>query len=222
MSIMNQIRATCILLMISGYFNLFGQLNPVNNLQYWQDYELGNNYCPAYNCFNLYWQPPDTSVDTLLGYHIYKSGQLYVYTSNTSVACTGYYPCDYDDFYENIPFWLTVKAVYNSDSIESIANDSVYVDDLMISVEEYDYHDTRILKNPLASGENISIEISPSSQDNCRIKIVSLHGWVIKNIEIENAPDRFIYIPTVGIGKGVYLISIETNERIITKKVIII
>jgi hypothetical protein len=160
---MNQIRATFILLLFSGYLNLLGQLNPINNLQYWQDYELGNNYCPGYNCFNLHWQPPDTGADTLLGYNVYKDNQFYVYTINTSVACTGYYPCNYNDFYDDMPFWLTVKAVYNSDSLESIATDSVKVDALWTSVEEYDYHDIRIIKNPLASGENISLEFSPSA-----------------------------------------------------------
>jgi hypothetical protein len=48
-----------------------------------------------------------------------------------------------------------------------------------------------------------------------------MHGWVIKDIAIENSPDRLIHIPTAGIGKGVYLMSIETIDNIITKKVII-
>ena len=64
-------KTTLFLIIFLSIFNKFyGQINPVQNLSYSQNYYLGN-------WFNLTWAEPELPHDTLLGYNIYRDGLFY-------------------------------------------------------------------------------------------------------------------------------------------------
>lgn len=200
---------------------LLGQLNPINNLSYQQSYDYGNFNCPAFNCFVLSWQPPDSTNDTLKCYKVYRNGQFYVFTNNIVVACSGYFPCNYNDWYSMIPFWVTVRAIYNHDSLESVVRDSIEVSDIAFNVKENEQQDFSLLKNPIMSGENISLLIPNSTSEKLIIKLISLKGQVLKYFEFNNIFRSVVYLPTTSLEKGFYFINIEMKERQITLKLLI-
>lgn len=206
---------------MTSSWSLLGQINPINDLYYQQTYWYQNYNCPCFNCFELSWTTPESSNDTLLGYNVYRNNDFWIFTSETDVTCSGYSPCDYNNFYDSIPFWITVKAVYNSDSLESIANDSVYVEHIMINIEEINSNEVAVLKNPISIGENISLLIPNSEGKNCKIQIHSLNGEVLKEYEIKSVTNSIISFSTNKIKQGLYMISIHIKGRIITTKILI-
>jgi hypothetical protein len=198
-----------------------GQINPVNNLSYQQFYDFGNSNCPAYNCFVLSWQSPDTTNDTLIGYRVYRNGQYYTFTNNLAISCAGAGPCNYNDWYSLLPFWATVKAVYNHDSVGSEVNDSVEVSDLAIYINEHDQQAFSLLKNPVKTGENISLLIPNSASDKLIVKLLSPNGQTLKSYEFLNAYKSIIYLPSTGLVKGLFFMNIETGERKLILKLLI-
>ena len=209
-----------VLLLIGGW-SLFGQINPVNDLYYQQSYWYGNYNCPSFNCFVISWSAPNSSNDTLLGYKIYRNSTYWVFTSNTTVACSGEQPCEYSDFYDPLPFWITVRAVYNSDSLLSIVNDSVHVNDLMINIDEIKKNEISVLRNPVSAGENISLLIPDHEGDHCKIQVYSLNGRLVKELQIERVADCIINFSTNKMARGIYVINIQLNGEIINKKLMI-
>jgi len=199
----------------------FGQVNPINDLYYQQTYWYQNYNCPSFNCFEISWTQPNSSNDTLLGYNIYRNSDFWIYTEETEVTCSGYSPCEYSDFYDPWPFWITVRAVYNSDSILSIANDSVFVNDLMINIDEIKKNEITLLKNPISIGENISFLIPNSEGETCRIQVHSLNGQLIKEYEIKQVMNGIISFSTNKLTRGLYVINIKLNEKTINKKIMI-
>jgi hypothetical protein len=214
-------KLTLIVLLLISSWTLFGQINPINDLYYQQTYWYQNYNCPNFNCFELSWTSPDSSNDTLLGYKIYRNNDFWVFTTEINVTCSGYSPCDYNDFYDPLPFWITVKAIYNSDSIISIANDSVFVNDLMINIDEIEKKEIALLKNPISIGENISLLVSNSEGDNCRIQVYSLNGQLLKEYEIEQVMNGVVNFSTNKLIRGLYVINIQLNGKTINKKIMI-
>ncbi|MDD2636698.1 MAG: T9SS type A sorting domain-containing protein [Bacteroidales bacterium] len=209
------------ILTLSSTLTSFGQINPINDLYYQQTYWYQNYNCPGFNCFELSWSAPDSSNDTLLGYNVYRNSDLWIFTENTDVTCSGYSPCDYTDFYDPLPFWVTVKAVYNNDSLLSIANDSVFVNDLMININEIENDKISLFKNPISIGENISILIPNFEGEACSIQIHSLNGQLIKGYEIKQVMNGVVNFSTKRMTQGLYLISIQLKGRTISQKIMI-
>jgi len=218
---MRTFKLIIIILTLSSTLTSFGQINPINDLYYQQTYWFQNYNCPGFNCFELSWTAPDSSNDTLLGYNIYRNNDLWIFIKGTDVTCSGLSPCDYNDFYDPMPFWITVKAVYNSDSIVSIANDSVFLNDIMIDIDEIERNEISLLKNPISNGENISLLIPNPEGETCRIQIHSLNGQLIKEYEIKQVMDGVVNFSTKKMTQGLYLISIQLKGRTINKKIII-
>ncbi len=200
--------------------NLWAQLNPINNLNYQQTYNYGNFNCPSFNCFSLNWTLPNNSNDTLKGYNVYRNDVFMLFTTNTDVSCNGITPCLYNDFYNYIPFWLKVKAVYNADSLESPAVDSALVNDIAIHISELYESTFRIITNPVKSGGIISIMLPANKTLRC-IKIISVHGKTIANYKLicKTSP---VNISSFGLRKGLYFIILETDKEVFTQKLLVI
>ncbi len=208
---MKTTKITLILTFLTVSLTLMGQLNPVNNLYYQQTYDYGNSFCPSYNCFSLTWTQPNSSSDTLKGYHVYRNDVFWVFTSQTSVSCSGIAPCPYPGFYDVLPFWIKVKAVYNADSLESIADDSVHVSDLAITIDEIRETDFLLIKNPVKKGESISLILPYNGQENCVIRITASSGVIAKECHIKNNYGNKVNISSTGLECGMYFIELLSN-----------
>jgi hypothetical protein len=198
---------------------LTGQINPVNDLYFQQNYMYGNYNCPYFNCFELSWITPDSSNDTLLGYNIYRNNDFWIFTNETIVSCAGIAPCGYSDFYDSIPFWVTVKAIYNSDSIISLANDSVSVGDLFVSVD-------KIEKEGPGLSDLISIypnpaqnEIHVSSNNRIVIDEINIYNQLGQRVIHQNRIDGSIDVSS--LFPGVYFVELIVGNEQIKEKLIL-
>jgi hypothetical protein len=219
--IMKGSKLVVILLFLSGNVTLMGQINPVNNLEYQQLYAFGNPNCPAYNCFTLSWQVPEISNDTLIGYRIFRNGQLYAFTNDVVFGCGGAAPCTHDDWYSMLPFWATVKAVYNHDSVESIVTDSVHVNDLAIYIKENEKQDFSLAKNPIRAGDNISLVVPGINSEKLVVNIISPAGKVLKVYEVSNGSKSVVCFPSTGLERGLYYITVAMQEKKISLKLLV-
>ncbi len=208
-----------IMMVVSGV-SLFGQINPVNNLIYQQIYQCGNYNCPSFNCFEISWDSPESSSDTLQGYNVYRDSNFWVFTQDTVIDCSGYFPCEYNDFYDSIPFWVTVKAVYNNDSVVSIANDSVYVKDLCVSVSETARDSISLFRNPVLKGDNITLLLKGYKGELCSVQVSSLKGEIIKEYRTEVMYGKVIF-SSAGMPPGLYIINVRLKGKTVRKKLLV-
>jgi hypothetical protein len=210
-------------LLLIGNLTIFAQLNPIKNLSYGQHDNFMVEYsCLSANCFSISWNKPDSSTDTLDGYNIYRNNILFTFTPDTIVQCWGDAPCKYPGFFEDIfPSWVTVKAVYNTDSLLSVANDSVHVHDIAIDVKENKADKFNVLKNPVKIGENISLLIPEAICSKSDIKILSQNGQLIKQYEFGKLTRGVISISTYQLIKGLYIVNLQLDDKILSTKLII-
>jgi hypothetical protein len=211
-----------ILLMTIVCKTIFGQLNPVNNLSFWQHDNFQVMYnCLSANCFSVYWQKPNISPDTVVGYDVYRNDIIFAFTTDTVVECTGNAPCYHPGFFENIfPCWVTVKAIYNHDSLRSIATDSIYVHDIAIGINELNgqiYFN--IYPNPTT--ENITVETPPLST----IEISNIEGQLIKTLATNGTKTNIDHVGWLSyvvdvsaLPCGVYVLQVKTEKGVAVKK----
>ncbi len=210
------------LLLLTGSKLSFAQLNPVQNLDIYGFYGYPEYiYCPSYNCFSISWEAPDISNDTLMGFHLYKNNILWRFTDGFSVSCLGWSPCEYGDIYDSLPCYIKVKAVYNSDSLESVANDSIFIEAIAIGIKEQETNDLVLIKNPVIQGEQISLRIPDNLSNSCTIKIVSPAGQLVKEYKFENPPERIFTLQSNLLNRGFYILHLQSENKIISSKVII-
>ena len=217
---MKTMRSFLTTLLVTSCFTVFGQYNPINNL-YFEQIHLCVPGCPSANCFELSWSPPDSSSDTLKGYNIYRNNVLWIFTNLIEVSCMGMYPCDYPDIWDNIPFWISVKAVYNNDSIESQAVDSVYIQDILIDIKNNKIMEFTLLNNPVKPGDNISLLIPYIIPTSSVIQITSQEGQFIKSYVLKSVSNSIINISTNHMSSGIYYIYLQIDNKLLTKKIII-
>lgn len=210
------------ILLVVFCMTVFGQLNPIKNLNYVQWHGLGP-YCPQVNCFDLTWDAPDSSAtDTLLGYNIYRNNILWLFTTWT-IGCSDIAPCPYMDFYDGIPFWLTIKAVYNSTIQESIADDSVEVYEFLISVPKYINDDfIIIINNPIKIGENITIYLPSDNGNKCTIQIYNSVGQIAGIFENSQPMQNIITVTTNQLNEGIYYVVISLENKIVHDKILLV
>ena len=202
-------------------FKTFGQLNPINNLYYQWSYEYQNYYCPSFNCFIISWDTPEISNDTLIGYNVYKNEKLLIFTTDNVVSCEGFYPCPFGDFFSVIPFKITVKAVYNQDSLESSVFDEILINDFAINVEKINKNEVFITKNPILKGENISFFVPNTVTNKCSIRINSVKGQIIKEYNLKNVSNNIVNISSNKLERGLYFINFQVNNKFETFKLLI-
>ena len=216
-------KITLTIFVLVNSLTIFAQLNPIKDLSFQLvSYEFGNPNCPQFNCYNLTWSKPDiTYTDTLKGYNIYKNAVFYKYTTQTNASCAGIYPCAYLDLYDNLPFWLTVKAVYGNSSLESVADDSVYINTFAVNIQEIRTNELFCIKNPVKLGENISFIIPFNESENSIIEVISRSGQKIKEYRIGKSANSIFTISTNQLSCGLYFIKVKTAKSTLTTKLII-
>jgi len=122
----------------------------------------------------------------------------------------GMSPCpdaDFFDFYP--PFWIKVKAVYNSTQLESLALDSAFYSGPMQGIETSQMKIKKIFPNPTNGLVNIDIE---------NIVEVIVINNIGKNIlKKENSSS----IDLSGNLKGMYFLRVISEKGIETEKIVL-
>ncbi|MCD4791499.1 MAG: T9SS type A sorting domain-containing protein [Bacteroidales bacterium] len=212
------------LTIITLFSNLFGQINPINNLTFWHDHDMSST-CPNYNCFELNWEAPDTlTQDTLIGYNIYRNSILWRFQDYIGVMCIDGTPppCLDEDFLNfPAPFWIKVTAVYNSSHIESIANDSVMCGGILININTIENENFVIKKNPVIRGNDIIIKFSNTLEKNFNIRVYNNEGRIMEVIKITKDKSS-VRISTDRFNIGIYNIVIILENEIFSRRVLII
>lgn len=220
---MNKILFTLSLLFT--FITSFSQLNPINNLEYWQEHSPWTS-CAYANCFSLDWETPDDSqLDTLVGYKIYRNNELYKFQDYISVYCFDGPPscCPDSTFLEISGFYIKVTAVYNSSHDESIANDSIYIVGLWTNTTDRIEEKIVIMNNPIKQGNNIDIKFPIESIGYTDLHIFNYQGNLIKNKrKIISTTLNSLCISTNHLKTGIYFIVLSFDKKIITKKILII
>ena len=188
--------------------NSFGQLNPVNNLDWEHWYIMPNNY------FILSWDEPEPSEDTLIGYNVYRENDLYCFTTDLSLYHTaGASNCEEDFvvYQGGMSFHAHVTAVYNSTLEESGYTETVYCVGLLIGIDTY--------KNP--KPETI---ISPNPTNG----IIQINLEDVNEVEIYSQTGELAFcakqpesIDLYELPKGIYFIRVINGHQVFSEKVIL-
>ena len=217
-----------LLIVITSLFTLvvaYGQLNPIKNLKYSQ-YSIDplDSGCPAYNCFWLSWTKPDSSTtDILIGYNIYQHDSLFTFVTDTFYGCDNSNPpgtCSPNWFgTTTMHCWITVKAVYNKDSVTSIANDSATVEGLLLSVNKLNGKNIQIAFFPNPTTDRITISQNGNSAEEAIISIFNIQGQQIMSEQFNGQNKIEMDVST--LAKGIYFVKIQTNAGFESKKLVI-
>lgn len=185
----------------------FGQINPVQNLN-WNHYYDYTNYR---NIYSLSWQEPETPHQELKGYNIYRGNELYKFQTANSVGCNPAWgitsDCDFLNYNNGSPFTGFVRAVYVG-NIESEPS-SFQVGGIMLNVNDSKLKSLTVFPNPAK-------EILTFSEEISNLKITDLSGKVIK--QISNSETS---INVSKLMKGTYIITATSKSgELINRKFI--
>lgn len=202
-----------------------GQINPIQNLSYqhWYNFSSG---CPSYNCFALNWDEPEPSVqDTLIGYNIYRDNQLWRFQNFEGAGCGEMTipPCPYENFWNFFPqpFWIKVKAVYNSSHIESIAIDSVESGEFMVNIFSNTIVGFQIVENPVNRGDDLIIRFSDGMKKCSIIRIYDCEGRIVSVLKLSKN-ENLVSIPTNELRSGIYNAVFIFENEITSRKIILL
>lgn len=186
--------------------SLFGQLNPINNLDWDHWYVTPNNY------FILSWDNPDPSQDTLVGYNIYRNMEHYrfqtddiLYHTESGENCGE----DFLVFSGGDSFWIHVTAVYNSAQIESYYLDSVHVEGYYIGVNDKKHPKLNVYPNPTSGKLKIDSESNIE-----KIIIVNQSGEIMDECKEKK------YLDLGNLPNGLYFIKAWTDKDVFSKLII--
>lgn len=187
-----------------------GQINPIQNLTYSQIYQTPNNF------FELNWEEPAQPHNLLLGYNVYRENEFYRFQTERTLynlysQTFGFVSnCGFDFLEFNIPngFLVHVKAVYEG-QIESTFTETASVFPPALKNNEFQTQKVLLYPNPtkgILNIENINLE---------KIIIYEVYGKEL----MEFTPKSQIDLSS--LSKGIYLIKLISESKIVTKKVII-
>ncbi len=178
---------------------IYGQLNPINNLE-WSHW-----YYSPHNFFSLNWEEPDASEDSLVGYIIYRNDEYFTFQTENSLYHTPYEQNCAESFIsynDGEGFWIHVTAVYNSSYSESIYTDSVHCEGIIIGIAERQNKRTNLFPNPtkgkltITEGNGIEVAVYNSSGK----QVLQLENT--SQINLSDFPKGVYIVKTVS-GKGV-------------------
>ncbi|MCK5766090.1 MAG: T9SS type A sorting domain-containing protein [Bacteroidales bacterium] len=186
----------------------FGQLNPINNLNWEHWYVCPNNY------FNLNWEPPNISQDTLMGYNVYRNNELYRFQTETILNHEEYGGNCGEDFviYNFGDFWIHVTAVYNSTYLESNYNDSAHCGGFLIGIDEMKLYQLNLFPNPATN-------ILTIKSDNKTIDEIQVYNFTGQCV-LEQRPSNNVF-DVSGLKSGMYIIECVIDNKIIRQKLLV-
>lgn len=188
---------------------VFGQINPVENLLYNGWYAEGSQQ------FELTWKPPTPSGNSLVGYNIYRGNEFYGFQTETSlyylindVNNQPYYNGPLS-FLQPAPFWAHVTAVYSLD-VESSFIDSVFVAGYILGTKEIKpINKTFLYPNPTSG------KLYIKNKEIQKITLFDLRGKLVK--EFEPAPE----IDISKFPAGIYFIKLISGKKTTVDKIIL-
>lgn len=192
------------------------QNNPVQNLTWYQTYQMPNNF------FELKWDAPASPHNELLGYNIYRNGELYRFQTETSLYnlytdVYGYVSnCDANFLAidnQNQPytdgFDVYVTAVYNPDQVESEYLQTYHTNPPALEVTTISQGKALLYPNPtngLLSIGNLNLT---------KIIVYDSAGKALK----EFLPATQINVSD--LPKGTYILQLFSERELITDKIVI-
>lgn len=207
---------SCLVVAILSPQLLNAQLNPVNNLL-WEHW-----YISPYNYFDLWWEQPDSTLDTLVGYNIYRESDLYRFQTETSLYHTPAHSNCGDDFlvYGGGGFWIHVNAVYNSTFEESYYIDSVYCYGYAVGIEEHNKQTLSAYPNPFTTSTTMEYELTEPS--HIQLTIYNAIGEEVYRAEDRLMPEgkhTFSWSPE-RLPKGLYYAVLRGKEGVSVVKMV--
>jgi hypothetical protein len=212
---MRTIKTTMTFLLLSISLTSYSQLNPIKNLYFYEWYSIPNTF------YILHWTPPDISLaDTLVGYNIYSGNDLYRFYTDTIAGHT--IPQDTSFGGEYFLFfaggsYIHVTAVYNSNHIESIYNDSAYSGGLMTGLNNLESEIIRIEPNPV--NDNSIIHLYFPVRKIEYITIYNSSGKLIKRIFL-TSNSAFIRVSDLNLTSDLYFLIVKDEAYCKTVKFI--
>ena len=192
------------------------QNNPVQNLTWYQTYQMPNNF------FELKWDAPASPHNELLGYNIYRNGELYRFQTETSLynlytdvygyvsnCDINFLAIDNQDQPYTDGFDVYVTAVYNPNQVESEYLQTYHTNPPALEVTTITQGKALLYPNP--TNGLLTIE----NQNLTKIKIYDMTGKVLK----EFFPTTQIDVS--GLPKGIYLLQLFSERKLITSKIVI-
>jgi hypothetical protein len=189
-------------------FQAIGQINPVLNLTWEQGYNSPDNW------WILSWDEPELPHNELLGYNIYRDDELYRFQTENSLYffdeqnnnCGN----DFFDFNGNHgQFYVHVTALYNPGPVESDYTETIYIQGLVISTDDFKKEKSILYPNPTNGIVNIE------SEEVKRILLYDISGKIIKDIR----PTQHFDISD--LTKGIYIVKLITDNGISVDKIIL-
>lgn len=194
-------------------FQTVGQINPVQNLNWSQWYEM------PHNLFILEWDEPELPHNEITGYNIYRDNDLFMFISGETSIYNSYdifgdivSNCGGIDFLmynDGQGFYVHVTAVYEPDGDESGYTETIFIPGALIGTEDFDKKNVNFYPNP--SQGRINVEIKELG----RILIYDASGRIIRDMEPQSEIDLSY------ISKGVYSIKLIYGEKSYISKIVI-
>jgi len=193
---------------VSLIVQTFGQLNPINNLVWENDYI----YPPGLNTYLLSWVIPDESADTLVGYNIYGGDSLWRFQTFIGAYCNESVCPDSLFIYEFLTQgdYIKVTAVYNNSFEESVVNDSAQFFGLLVGIKGFpEKNKPKLYPNPTTGKLTVKADVP------FRLELMNVSGTII----LEQSSTPTIDLSTYS--KGIYFIKIIVTQGISIEKIIL-
>ncbi|MBU0765564.1 MAG: T9SS type A sorting domain-containing protein [Bacteroidetes bacterium] len=210
---MKTIKITMTFLLMSFGLTGYSQLNPITNLS-WNHW-----YSMPYNFYELYWASPEPSNDTLIGYNIYRDSELYRFQTTIGASHIIHQDTSFggEAFVHTFDgaFYIHVTAVYNSNHIESIYNDSALCGGAMMNINNLENEKIIIVPHPI--NDNSIIHINFPDRKIEYITIISPSGQLISKIIIESN-EAIIKVSDMNLKDDLYFLLVYGDNYFVTRK----
>lgn len=161
---------------------VFSQINPVQNLQWYQTYDY------PYNVFELIWEEPQNPHDGILGYNIYRENELYRFQTETWLGFSPDFESNVDEdfllYNDSEGFTIYVSAVYEGE-IES-EYESAYCEGYMLNSVEQFINDSQIYPNPVVNELYFSEKLKNIKIFDSDGKVIFIREEVVSSLNFQS------------------------------------